>query len=393
MYAVSYSVTPGPNGGLGHHARQVLDACAAALPSIVAFGPPPQRLPASGVTVTAPPQLVADWRRRFTWRRYFHGAMQLEADRLFGAWLAGQASCGFQGCYVFTQIALELLRELETRRTPNVLDNPNGHIRDFYEAVQREASRWLHTPYPGHPTLGMVERVEEEYARAAHIRVASSWARTSMASHGVDPARITVVPHSVDSSHFRPAPDRKSTSDALRVLFVGSLSLGKGFPYLLSACRALNTRRISVRVVGATGDPWCRRLFNSLAAGLDVTVAPGDPLQAYQEADILVLPTLHDGFGLVVAEAMACGLPVITTDKCGASGWLDESTGWVIPAGELDPLTAALEQALQARQRLAAMGELARREVVARGAASAAGLADLIRERIGQQVHAGAMNS
>ena len=174
-HAVAYSVAPGVQGGLGHHAAEVMDACASAWSAVAAFGPTPASGTAPGVTVTSPPPFNPGWRNRWTWRRYLQGSAQLESDRAFGSWLSRQVGPEFEGCYLFTQIALELLGELRRRGTPHVLDNPNGHIRDFRDAVQSEADKWLPTRYPGHPTEAMVDRVEEEYARADRIRVGSSW--------------------------------------------------------------------------------------------------------------------------------------------------------------------------------------------------------------------------
>jgi glycosyltransferase involved in cell wall biosynthesis len=363
-FAVAYAVAPGVQGGLGHHAAEVMDACARAWPNVTAFGPVGPDRTISGVSNVAPPALTSAWSQRWTWRRYLQGAGQLEADRAFGRWLSEQAGSEFRGCYLFTQIALELLRELRQRGTPHLLDNPNGHIRHFRDVVQREAEKWLPTRYPGHPTAGMVDRVEEEYALASRIRVGSTWAADSMVAHGVERTGISVVPHSVDLVRFVPTSPSTRTTPKLRVVFVGSLSLGKGFPYLLEAVRALGSDRIGVQIVGATGDPWCRRLFDRLRQGLDVTVAPGDPLPAYRQADLLVLPTLHDGFGYVVAEAMACGLPVITTDACGAAEWLRHgNTGWVVPSGVVDPLTAALDEAMRRQSELRDMGAEARRTI------------------------------
>ena len=383
-HALAYSVAPGVQGGLGHHAAQVLDACRESLVSLTAFGPAPDASLHRGVTIAAPPQFSPDWKRRYTWRRYLHGAGQMEADQCFGRWLAERCGPGFTSLYVFTQIALEALSTLRDRGTAHILDNPNGHIRDFHDAIQREAGLWLSTPYPGHPTLRMVERVEAEYSQANRIRVASSWAADSMAARGVDRSRIDVVPHAVDLQRFIPASRADRNDGTLRIVFVGSLSLGKGFQYLLGAVRMLHTRRIAVRIVGATGDPWCRRLFTRLAAGLNVSVEPGDPCAAYRDADVLVLPTLHDGFGFVVAEAMASGVPVITTEKCGAAEWLEHgTTGWVVPAGDASILASAIEEAALLGPRLREMGSAGRSRVETfAGADTRRALVQLVRRHL-----------
>jgi glycosyltransferase involved in cell wall biosynthesis len=208
----------------------------------------------------------------------------------------------------------------------------------------------------------MVDRVEEEYRLASHIRVASQWAAQTLTDRGVADERVSAVSHSVDLERFKPDETRTVASETLRIVFVGGLSLGKGFAYLLTAIRALRTRRIALEIVGGTGDPWCRRLFDRLRSNVDVTLAPGDPVAAYRRADLLVLPTLHDGFGYVIAEAMASGVPVVTTSCCGAAEWLEpEVSGWVVAAGNQDALTAAIDTAAANRSRLRDMGRHGRR--------------------------------
>jgi len=376
--ALAYAVAPGLNSGMGHHAAQVLAACAAARRPLLLLGPRAAG-DVSGAELRTPPPLVAGWRRRYTWLRYLHGRYQFLSDRRFGRWLASQVQQELSGCYLFTQIASEALLELNRRNVPSLLDSPNGHIRHFREAVRKEAAIWLSGPYPGHPTLAMVDRVEEEYQLASHIRVASHWAAHTLRDRGVAHDRVSAVSHSVDLERFKPDETRTVASETLRIVFVGGLTLGKGFAYLLTAIRALRTRRIALEIVGGTGDPWCRRLFDGLRSNIDVTLAPGDPVAAYRRADLLVLPTLHDGFGYVVAEAMASGVPVVTTSCCGAAEWIEpDVSGWVVPAGNQDALTAAIDTAAAKRSRLHDMGRQGRRIAEERTRAAVVELQQLV---------------
>jgi glycosyltransferase involved in cell wall biosynthesis len=153
----------------------------------------------------------------------------------------------------------------------------------------------------------------------------------------------------------------------LRICYVGTLDLRKGFVYLLHAAKiltkTLGADGIELEIVGATGDPSSRTLFQRESAGLGLRCAPGDPRAAYQRAELLVLPTLEDGFGFVVAEAMASGLPVIVTDCCGAAEWVRPGeSGWIVPGGDAGALASAIEDATRRRNDLRAMGQRARED-------------------------------
>src|SRR5438445_4647321 len=142
---------------------------------------------------------------------------------------------------------------------------------------------------------------------------------------------------------------------------VGSLDLRKGFVYLLKAIRAIGPRHVHLRIAGASGDRDCARLFAQEGAGLQIQSAPGDSLPVYQQAELLVVPTLADGLPFVLVEGLACGLPAIVTQEAGAAECVRPGeSGWVVPAGQAEPLATALEEALQPRGRLGEMRQQAR---------------------------------
>jgi glycosyltransferase involved in cell wall biosynthesis len=119
--------------------------------------------------------------------------------------------------------------------------------------------------------------------------------------------------------------------------------------------------RVEIEFVGGTGDRGSKHLLATERAGLNVEVRPGDPVPAYHRAELFVLPSLEDGFGFVAAEALACGLPAVVTDQCGAAEWVRPGeTGWVVPAGDVNSLARILDVALSHRSRLRSMGEAAR---------------------------------
>jgi glycosyltransferase involved in cell wall biosynthesis len=362
--AVVYGA-PAGIGGLGQQAASVIQALAADA-EVHAFGPGhaaswPLSPAMPCVDWHRTPRAVASWRARFTWLRWYAGRMQFLADRALGRWAAYNVRrLKPDLCYVFTQVGLETLAWARNADIPCVVESPNGHIRNFRRVNEAEARRWGHTNFLGHPAPAMVDRIENEYALADRMRVSSQWSRASMIAHGLA-LPIGAFPQPLNLLRFCPVREASGPGGRLRVCFVGSLDLRKGFVYLLRAIRMLGPDRLTLEIVGATGDRLCKRLLAREAVGLDLHCAPGDPVPAFHRAELFVMPTLEDGSPFAVAEAMACGLPVIVTQCCGAAEWVRPGeSGWIVPGANIEALAAALDHALTRRASLRSMGRHAR---------------------------------
>ena len=367
--AVVYGARAGV-GGLGNSAAAAIAAAARTSAQVFALGPghaTPWPLPGGlpRVEWVSPPEFLPGWMIRYSWLRWRTGDMVLRRNCSLGQWAADNAErLQPQAVYSLTEVAGEILQWANRSNIPSVLDNPNGDIRNFRQVLEREFGNWGSGRFRGHPTPAMVDRVTREYELAGRIRVYSQWGKKSMVDFGVPAAKIHVVNQTINLDRFHPPISRLRPGGPLRVCYVGSLCLRKGFIYLLRAIRAIGAQHVALEIVGATGDRWSARLFDAERRGLQITCAPGDPLPAYQRAELFVLPTLEDGLPFVLPEAMAAGLPVIVTNQAGASECVRPGhTGWVIPAGDVQALSEALEQAIRCRNDLPGMGVQARADV------------------------------
>ncbi len=360
-------------GGLGLQATTAIAGLATALP-VVALGPRPlSRWPLETPAPTSvewieSPIVQPSWFSREVLRRARPGRFVLDCDSMIGRWAAAELDhLRPDWVYAFTQVGLEALQWAKARGIPGVLDNPNCHIREFSRVYQEEWAKWVGGRYHGHPTAATIERVEREYELADLIRVSSALAKESMIRHGIPRVKLFVCPQPVNRFQFAPPSDRRPPIGPLRVCYVGSLDMRKGFIYLLLAARAAGPTKFRLEFVGATGDRGSKALLARERVGLDVTVNPGDPVPAYHRAELFVLPSLEDGFGFVVAEAMSCGLPVVVSDRCGAAEWVQPGdSGWIVPAGDEKVLATVLDQALNRRHRLVEMGRAARARAMMR---------------------------
>lgn len=182
-------------------------------------------------------------------------------------------------------------------------------------------------------------------------------ARSLIDDYGISSDRVHVIHPGVDVTMFAPlARTERDGSLKRKVLFVGGNFDRKGGRQLLDAVRSLAGR---VELDIATGNssvipagPW--RVHRGLA--------PQSPelVSLYKQADIFVLPTLGDCFPQAIAEAMACGLPVIASDVGAIREMVDEGvTGILLPPGDSDALAiaiAALEDNAQLRRRFGDAG-------------------------------------
>jgi len=179
------------------------------------------------------------------------------------------------------------------------------------------------------------DRDKVKYALADLVLVPSEFVKQAVAALIDDPGKIHLVPFGIDEAWLEIEPRPKVG----RVLCVGAVSLLKGTHYLAAACRELRRRgvKFECRVVGPADK---KLLANPLFDGPTyVGQVPRTEIAAeYLTADIFVLPTVCDSFALVQLEALASGLPVVTTPNCG-SVVRDGEEGYIVPVR--DPIALA----------------------------------------------------
>jgi glycosyltransferase involved in cell wall biosynthesis len=168
----------------------------------------------------------------------------------------------------------------------------------------------------------------------------------------------------VDATHFRPG---KKLDKKFRLLMVADFGVMKGTQYLLEAWRDLALDDAELVLVGAPLAEM-QKFFSKYSRELSSVRFIGhadDPLSYYQQASAFIFPSLAEGWGKVVSEAQACGLPVIVTTETGAKDAIkDGVNGFVVPAREVAALTKKIRWLYEHPREMARMGEAARRTAV-----------------------------
>lgn len=180
-----------------------------------------------------------------------------------------------------------------------------------------------------------------EIALADYVFSPSDFVSSGVIAMGFPAERIIRIPYGVETERFTPRQQRKD--DSFNILFVGHLSLRKGFQYLLEAFQGLDLPNAKLTLVGTPVDPESRKTLKSYAGNFTWMphVSYDELHHCYQNSDVFVFPSLAEGSALVTYEALACGLPSIVTENAG-SVVRDGIEGYVVPIRDSTAIRAAI---------------------------------------------------
>jgi glycosyltransferase involved in cell wall biosynthesis len=173
--------------------------------------------------------------------------------------------------------------------------------------------------------------------------------------------RIKVIYNGVDVDQFKPAASSPYSRKEVRVFFSGNLIRRKGAHWLPSIARGLGK---NIRIYYTQG----LRTQNNLASNSKLqpigSVPFKDMANRYRQMDILLMPTVREGFGLVVAEAMACDLPVVASNCSAIPELIDEGKGgFLCPVGDVDAFAEKINFLADSPKLRREMGEYNRTKV------------------------------
>lgn len=223
----------------------------------------------------------------------------------------------------------------------------NGHRNGWQPAPPEYWKRW-----------------RRECELADRIVVNSNWSRDALLEEGIEAEKIRVIPLAFDPpeeshSFTRSYPAIFTSERPLRVLFLGQINRRKGVPQLFEAVKLLSAEPIEFWLVGPLQIDVPHELKDRIKW---FGMAPRtDVARYYRDADVFILPTLSDGFGLTQLEAQSWKLPVIASRYCGDVVTHDFN-GLILDEVSGPTIAEALRHVLRAPKRLQAMSDNSRVE-------------------------------
>jgi glycosyltransferase involved in cell wall biosynthesis len=230
-------------------------------------------------------------------------------------------------------------------RIPYVLEPMGMHPPRVSSIKQKRVFHWLF----GRRML----------SAAARVVATSELERTQLLQAGVDPVRVVLRRNGIETNLLRAAPSREFRARwqippwVPLIVFLGRLAAVKGLELLIAALAALPRPDAHLVLAGPEDRRGYRRRLEAVAAASGVSARvlftgalyDEEKAAALRAADVFVLPSLSENFGVAAAEAMACGTPVVVTDRCGIAD-LVAGQGGLVASADADALRDAITRAL-----------------------------------------------
>jgi len=293
--------------------------------------------------------------RRHRWENHLY-----QLVRTAVAQQAATRADGIDCVVAYEGFALPAFQSIKTlNRGKAILNYPIAHHRQQRKIRQEECERepTFASTWRGFDgwTAGHEARLDEEIRLADGILVGSSYARDSFVMEGIPSEKLRVVPYGVDLEIFSPPPSFVKRN-GFNVVFAGQLTQRKGLSYLLRGYQKFRRQNSQLTLVGSfVGGPEPFVPFSELFRHVPHLTRP-ELSNTYRYSDVFVFPTLLEGMGLVVLEAMACGLPVIVTANGPGDIVRDGVDGFVIPARDEEAVCDRLDRLYRDPELRAMMG-------------------------------------
>ncbi len=326
---------------------------------------------------SSPPALLADIAAKLT-RRDFHSYK----DAALGAAARRRAIQTNSALFSYSYYAQAAFRRDDADLMHRFLFQLHPHPRSVQELLTEEMER---TPAARASLMREAEMSLPPEAfdlLAQEAQLANGWVAASrytaqtLAAHGVPADKIHVVPYGVSLKDFPPRASAPPVGEPFTIIYLGSLIQRKGLSYLLDAVRALKSQNVRLLLRGRGGvDRELLKSYSDVDFDLKLGLPLNELVADLHRSDVFALPSLTEGFAQVILEAMACGLPVITTaNTCAPDVLTEGAEGFVVPIRDSRAIEEKLVWGIENRAALAEMG---------RNAAAQAGVFTLERFRAG----------
>ena len=264
-------------------------------------------------------------------------------------------------CHFYNNHGLYTFREAKKQGMITIVERSSAHPVYQHEILRQEYEH-LGLKLPG-VVKPLVDKHVQEYVEADWIIVTSEFIRRSMIAGGVPAEKMRLIPLGFAPDRFFPTP---KGDDKFRVIYAGQLCVRKGLHYLLAAWKiaGLPPEKSELLLVGDIQPDAHNFLPKYHGTYRHIPFVPNSQLPGlYNSGSVFCLPSLEDGYPMVMCEAAACGLPIIVSTNTGTFT-RDGEDGFIVPIRNADAIAGKLTYLYQHEVERQRMGQLARERIL-----------------------------
>ncbi|MBW4496718.1 MAG: glycosyltransferase family 4 protein [Oscillatoria princeps RMCB-10] len=253
----------------------------------------------------------------------------------------------------WSSLCLDSLRRAKELGALAVVDRGSCHMAYQTQIMQEEYERWGMKFTATHS--GVYERELQEYAEADRIAIPSLFVKRTFLERGVPESKLIHVPYGTSLKQFYPVPKE---DNIFRIIHCGGITLRKGVQYLLQAFYELKLPGAELWLVGRVCPDFFLSQYKSDSIIIKSKQHQNKLRWFYSQCSVLCLASIEDGFGMVIPQAMACGLPVIHTTNTGGEDIVRAGVdGFSVPIRDVEALKEKILFFYENPDRLADMGK------------------------------------
>ncbi len=254
--------------------------------------------------------------------------------------------------------SLKSFQKAKSYKCLKVLERGSTHIEFQKEILLKEYN--LLKVKPDVPNNYIIKKEIQEYELADFISVPSEFAKKTFIERGIDKKKIIKIPYGVDIKQFNRENLQDKKDDKFRIIYVGNSSVRKGIIYLLKAFAELNLDGSELLIVGGVEKslyPIIKNYFKNGKIKHIKSQKQNNLKKYYNISKLFITCSIEEGLSMVQLQAMACGLPVISTVNAGAEEIVsNQLNGYILPIRDIEALKEKIKYLYQNPEVLKTMG-------------------------------------
>ncbi len=293
----------------------------------------------------------------------YNPGTDLFRNRFFGNWVAKNLS-DENIVTTWGLSALPIIERAHKLGIIAVVERGSSHVTHQRDILIEEYQKWGAPTHNLHHSFSKARLEQEilEYDLADYVAIPSSFVERTFLEKGFPREKLIKTPYGVDLSSFRQLVKH---DNVFRVVFAGAMSLRKGVQYLLQAFAELNLPNAELWLLGSKmpeTEPFFKRYDGTFRY---FGPQPQAKLhEYYSECSVFAMCSIEDGFGLVLPQAMACGLPLICTTNTGGEDLIEDGKeGFILPIRDAEALKEKIIYLYDHQDICYEMGQAAKRKV------------------------------